>query len=316
MYMRAVFLLLILVLAVQPVSFAQYKTSYTVAADGTGEYTSIQAVLNACKSFPDQRIQIHLKPGVYKEKIEIFSWTTRISLLGQNADSTIITFDDHAGKGNNSTFTTYTVKVMGDDFYAENITFENAAGRVGQAVALHVEADRCTFRNCKFKGNQDTIYAAGAGSRQYFIDCYIDGTTDFIFGAATAIFQNCEIRSKQNSFVTAASTPQDQPFGYVFLKCKLTAEPDVDKVFLGRPWRNYARTVYIDCTLGAHIRPEGWQNWGRKEAESTAYYGEYKNTGPGHQPASRVPWAHNLTAKEAKGYTLANIFRDWDGQPR
>lgn len=312
----AKFFLTLVLFAVISVSFAQYKTQYTVAADGTGEYTSIQAVLTVCKAFPDQRIEIHIKPGVYKEKVEIFSWTTRISLLGQNADSTVITFDDHTGKGSIMTFTSYTFKVMGDDFYAENITFENTAGRVGQAVALHVEADRCTFRNCKFKGNQDTIYAAGAGSRQYFVDCYIDGTTDFIFGASTAVFENCEIRSKQNSYVSAASTPQDQPFGYVFLKCRLTAEADVDKVYLGRPWRNYARTVFIGCELGAHIRPEGWQNWGRKEAESSTFYAEYKNTGAGYTPDKRVGWSHALTAKEVKGYTLVGIFRGWDGEPR
>lgn len=313
---KRIFVVIMICLAGTGVSFSQYKTQYTVAQDGTGDYRTLKEVLNVCKSFPDQRIEIRLKPGVYKEKIEIFSWTTRIALLGENADSTIITFDDHTGKGDIMTFTSYTVKVMGDDFYAENITFENAAGPVGQAVALHVEADRCIFRRCKFKGNQDTIYAAGAGSRQYFIDCYIDGTTDFIFGAATAVFENCEIRSKRNSFVTAASTPQDQPFGYVFMHCRLTADAGVDKVFLGRPWRNYARTVFIECTLGSHIIPEGWQNWGRKEAESKTFYAEYKNTGPGAASGSRVAWAHTLTAKEARGYTLQNIFRDWDGKPR
>lgn len=309
-------ILITILLSLATLTQAQYKTQYTISPDGTADYRTIKEVLAVCKAFPDQRITINLKPGIYKEKIEIFSWTTRISLLGQNADSTIITFDDHTGKGDIMTFTSYTVKVMGDDFYAENITFENAAGPVGQAVALHVEADRCTFRRCKFKGNQDTIYAAGAGSRQYFIDCYIDGTTDFIFGAATAIFENCEIRNKRNSFITAASTPENQPFGYTFLHCRLTADEGVDKVFLGRPWRNYARTVFIECTLGTHILPEGWQNWGRKEAETKTFYAEYKNTGPGAALDKRVPWAHVLTAKEAKAYTLTNIFKDWSGQPR
>ena len=150
----------------------------------------------------------------------------------------------------------------GNSITFRNLTIENNAARLGQAVALHTEGDKLVFINCRILGNQDTIYTGAAGTRLYFADCYIDGTTDFIFGPSTAFFENCEIRSKTNSYVTAASTPKDIAVGYVFKNCRLTADPGVDKVYLGRPWRPYAATVFINCEMGKHIRPEGWHNWG------------------------------------------------------
>jgi pectinesterase len=299
------------------VSFAQtptsYKTSYVVARDGSGDFTSVQEAIKACKVFPDERITLRIKPGTYREKIEVFSWNTKLSLIGEDAQHTILTFDDYSGKGDLNTATSYTVKVTGDNFYAENLTFENSAGPVGQALALFVEADRCVFKNCRFIGNQDTIYAGGERRRQLFQDCYIEGTTDFIFGAATAVFENCEIRSKKNSYVTAASTPQGAEFGYVFLQCKLTADSSATRVYLGRPWRIFARTVFIQCELGSHIVPEGWHNWKKPEAEKTTFYAEYKSRGPGSHPKERVSWSHQLSEKEAARYTVANILRGNDG---
>jgi pectinesterase len=289
-----------------------YRTSYTIAQDGSGDYRSLTEVMAVCKNFPDERIVIKIKPGIYKEKVEVFSWTTKVSWIGEKADNTIITFDDYSGKGNITTFSSFTVKVAGDDFYAENITFENAAGPVGQAVAMFVESDRVMFKNCRFIGNQDTIYSGGEKSRHYFKDCYVEGTTDFIFGAATAVFDHCHIHSKKNSYVTAASTTEGKQFGYVFLNCKLTAEPDVNKVYLGRPWRNFAKTVFIDCELGPHILPEGWHNWSKPDAEKTALYAEYNSTGPGANSNARVNWSHQLTRDEANRYTLENIFGDWE----
>jgi pectinesterase len=197
---------------------------------------------------------------------------------------------------------------MGNDFYAENITFENSAGPVGQAVAMHVEADRVVFRNCRFIGNQDTIYTGGEQSDQFFADCYIEGTTDFIFGAATAVFENCHIHSKKNSYVTAASTTEGKAFGYVFLDCKLTSDPDFKSVYLGRPWRNFAKTVFIRCELGDHIRPEGWHNWNKPEAEKTVLYAEYNSTGPGANPTARVTWSKQLNSTEAAQYSVCQIF--------
>ncbi len=279
-----------------------------VASDGSGDYVTIQEAVNATRDFKDQRTIIFIKNGIYREKLVIPSWKTKISFIGESVENTIIDYDDYSGKDGLRTFTSYTVKVLGNDFYAENITFQNSAGPVGQAVALHIEADRCVFRNCRFLGNQDTMYAAGEGSRQLYSNCYIEGTTDFIFGAATAVFENCHIHSKKNSYVTAASTPEGAAYGYVFLNCKLTADSSLNKVYLGRPWRAYARVVYIKCALGAHIVPEGWNNWSKPERESTAYYAEYQNTGPGSDTTSRVSWSKQLTDKEAEAYTLDNIL--------
>jgi pectinesterase len=292
---------------------AIYKDKYTVAQDGSGDYKTLQEAINACKFFPEGRITIYLKPGIYREKVEIYSWTNKISLLGEDATTTIISFDDYSGKGSHNTFTSYTIKVMGDDFYAENITFENTAGPVGQAVALHVEGDRCVFKNCRFLGNQDTIYTGGDSSRQYFSHCYIEGTTDFIFGAATAAFEDCIIHSKKNSYVTAASTPEGKRYGYVFINCKLTATAETTKVYLGRPWRNYAKTVFVNCELGEHILPEGWHNWSKPDAEKTTFYAEYNSRGKGANTATRVAWSHQLARKEAQLYTVNKVLAGADG---
>lgn len=289
--------------------------TYVVAQDGSGDFVSIQEAIDASKSFPPERVRIFLKKGIYKEKVKVHSWNTRLSLIGENRDSTIITYDDYFDKidrGRNSTFHTYTLLVEGNDFIAENITVENSAGPVGQAVALHVEADRSVFKNCKFLGNQDTIYAAGEGSRQYFEDCYIEGTTDFIFGEATAVFENCTIHSKSNSYITAASTPDGIEYGFVFKNSRLTSGTEVDQVYLGRPWRDFARTVFINTDMGNHIMPEGWHNWNRAEAEETVFYAEYSNSGPGYQPDKRVSWATQLSNAEAKSYTLDEIFMGWN----
>jgi pectinesterase len=171
-----------------------------------------------------------------------------------------------------------------------------------------VEGDRSLVRNCRLLGNQDTLYTATRDSRQYYLDCYIEGTTDFIFGEATAVFQNCTIRSLANSYITAAATRPGQPFGYVFLDCRLEADPAATKVYLGRPWRPYSKTVFLRTDMGAHILPQGWDNWRNPENEKTVLYAEYNSSGPGAGKAGRVPWARQLSAREAKKYTLANIF--------
>ncbi len=290
---------------------AQDKFEFTVAPDGSGDFTSVQAAVDACKAFPDQRVTIHLKNGTYREKVVVPSCNTRLSVIGEDPEKTIITWDDHFSKinrGRNSTFYTWTLKVEADDFYMENVTVENSAGPVGQAVALHVEGDRCVFRNCRFLGNQDTLYTAGQNSRQFFSGCTIEGTTDFIFGAAIVYFEECIIHSKSDSYITAASTPKDQPFGYVFLQCKLTAAEGVKKVYLGRPWRDYARTVFLECELGAHITQAGWSNWGGTQRDKTAFYAEFGNTGPGAVSSGRVPWSHQLTKEEARQYAIGNVF--------
>ena len=165
------------------------------------------------------------------------------------------------------------------------------------------------FENCAFLGFQDTVYTAGEGFKQYFKNCYIEGTTDFVFGEATVLFESCTIHNKSNSYITAASTPESQKFGYVFKNCKLTADEKVTKVYLGRPWRLYAKTVFINCVMGSHIKPEGWHNWSNKEAEVTTFYAEYNCNGSGFKPKSRVGWSHQLKKGDAKKYTIENVLK-------
>ena len=284
------------------------KYDLVVAKDGSGNFQTIQEAVNSVKDFSQRRIRIFIKKGVYKEKLIIPTWKTRISLIGENKDSTVITNDDYSGKGGINTFTSYTVLVQGDDFIAENITFENTAGRVGQAVALDVEGDRVIIKNCRILGNQDTLYAGTDNSRQYYTDCYIEGTTDYIFGAATVVFDRCTIKSKTNSYITAASTSKEQKFGFVFSNCNLIAEPGITKVFLGRPWRDYAAVSFIHCYLGDQIVPQGWFNWNEPGREKTSRYSEFQNTGPGSDIKDRVKWSRQLTAEEVKNYNIKKIF--------
>ncbi len=287
------------------------KDLVTVSQDGSADFTSIQKAIDASKAFPDKRVTIYVKNGTYKEKIVVPSCNTKLSIIGESAEKTIITYDDYfnrINRGRNSTFYTYTMKVEANDFILENITVENTAGPVGQAVALHAEGDRGQFRNCRIIGNQDTFYGAGRFARQYFYNCYIEGTTDFIFGEATILFEKCTIHSKGNSFITAASTTEGKPFGFVFQDCKLTAAAGVDKVFLGRPWRGFAKVAFLNCEMGSFIRPEGWDNWSKAENEKTAEFAEYHNSGPGAVLNKRVAWSKKLTESTAKKFTKEQIF--------
>jgi pectinesterase len=302
-------------------------TQLTVAQDGSGDHKTIQEAINSVRDLGQVRVTITIRNGVYPEKLVIPSEKSTITLIGENRDSTIITNDDFsgkaipqglniAGKDKFSTFTSYTMLVQANDITLENLTIQNTAGRVGQAVALHLEGDRIKVMNCRIISNQDTLLVHRAGNRQYFLDCYIEGTTDFIFGEATALFVNCTIKSLVSSFITAASTRQGTPFGFVFLDCKLIADEAATKVYLGRPWRPYAKTVFINCELGSHIRAEGWDPWsGDKmfpDKDKTAFYAEYKNVGSGSDISKRVAWSKQLTKKEAKQYTMKNIFIDWN----
>ncbi len=309
-------MLMSFLMAAQPVTYPSY---FTVAPDGSGNFTTIQQAIFAVRDLSQQQVTIFIKKGVYHEKVIIPSWKTNISLIGESRDSTIITYEDYAGKklafrdevlktDTLRTYTSYTVLVKGNDCRIENITIRNTAGRVGQAVALHVEGDRFIAKNCTLLGNQDTLYTATDGSRQYYQDCYIEGTTDFIFGEATVVFKNCTIKSLINSYITAASTRPWQPYGFVLFNCHLIADTAAKKVFLGRPWRPSSKTVYIGTEMGAHILKEGWDNWRNPENEKTVLYAEYKSSGDGAAVADRVKWSKQLTGKEAGRYTLKNIF--------
>ena len=307
---------LLLLLSVVSAAWAQERQdTIVVSRDGTGNFRTLQEAIESARAFMDYTVTIYVKNGVYKEKVIVPSWVENIDIIGEDRDKTIITYDDHANINKMGTFRTYTVKVEGSDITFKNLTIENNAAQLGQAVALHTEGDRLKFINCRILGNQDTIYTGAKFTRLYFKDCYIDGTTDFIFGPSTALFENCMIHSKRNSYVTAASTPKEAKYGYIFKHCKLTAEPGVDKVYLGRPWRPYAYTLFIECELGKHIVLAGWHNWGKQSNEETARYMEYKNTGEGANASERVAWSKQLTKKEAEAVTVDAIFRtqsDWN----
>lgn len=289
------------------------KDTLCVARDGTGDYRNIQDAINAIRDFRPTPTIVFIKKGVYKEKLILPTWKTGITFIGEDRDLTIINYDDHANIDKMGTFKTFTFFLAGNDITIENLTIENSAAPLGQAVALHVEGDRVIFRNCRFLGNQDTIYTGREGSRQYFENCYIEGTTDFIFGPSTAWFEKCIIHCKKNSYITAASTPQSREFGYIFNHCKVTLAEGVNAEYLGRPWRAYAMTLFMNTELPSGIKPEGWHNWGKEENEQTARYMEYNNTGAGAATSQRIPWAKVLTRKEAQKYTIANAMKGDDG---
>lgn len=304
------------------------KFELVVSQDGTGDFATIQEAINQVRDHAEKRVIIHIKAGTYNEKVVIPSFKRNVTLKGEGAAKTIIQFDDYSGKpfrgidvtGNAkySTYTSYTVLVTANDCSLEDLTIANTAGRVGQAVALHTEGDRIVVRNCHILGNQDTLYLARAGTHIYLENCTINGTTDFIFGAATAYFYRCRIESLSNSYITAASTNEQDRYGFVFESCTITArDSTVNKVYLGRPWRPYAKTVFINTEMDAHITPEGWHPWpGDKnfpDKEKTAFYAEYGSRGLGAKDLSkRVAWSHQLKKSSLKKYSLKLVLNGWD----
>lgn len=309
--------LIILMSLVLPL-LMQAQQEYTVASDGSARFSTVQSALDAVPAGNDKRVIIRIKKGIYKETVIVDARKNFVSFIGDDAKTTVITYDNHAGTRlpNGDTVNTWTsasVVVYGNDFHAENISFENNAGfNAGQAVAIRVEGNRASFYKCRMTGFQDVLFLSGSGVKQYYRDCYIEGTTDFIFGAATAVFKNCLIHSRKNSHVTAASTNSVIPFGFVFIDCRLTADSNVNKVSLGRPWSPTASVTYINCWMDKHIVPEGWNNWKNAANEATARYAEYNSTGPGSIKAGRAAWTKQLTADEASKYTIRNILGNWD----
>lgn len=306
--------------------FASHLVRYdfVVDKDGRGDFLSLQEAIYAVPDYLQGKIKtILLKPGVYHERIVIPDGKIGLKIVGRGANNSVITYDNAARKlwrdSDSEIGTTGSASVM---VYADFVTFEdlsirNDAGQgdgIGQAVALLTGGDCIFFNRCHIFGHQDTIYTYarygeyGQSCRSYYLDCLIEGTTDFIFGPGRCLFENCEIRSLRNSYITAASTFEGEKYGYVFLNCNLTAAPWVDKVYLGRPWRDYANVVYIGCRMGSHIRPEGWHNWSRPEREKTAFYAEYGCTGEGADTSQRVSWSHKLSEEEASLYTFDSIM--------
>ncbi|RNA61533.1 pectin esterase [Chryseobacterium nematophagum] len=307
-------------------SFKAHDQLIVVSKDGKGNFTTIQQAIDALENNASARTKIIIKAGVYKEKIIIPETKGPIFIEGENPENTIITYDDYASKKNSEgkeigTTGSSTLFIYSNDFTAKNISFENSSGKVGQAVAVLTSGDRIAFRNCRFLGNQDTLYLKGAQdltdktkpSRNYFKNCYIEGTTDYIFGAGTAVFENCTIYSKETaSYITAASTPEESEFGLVFINSKIVGNAKENSVYLGRPWRPFAKTVYIECEMNPIIRPEGWHNWNKPDAEKTTFYGEFNSKGRGANISQRVAWSYQLTPKKRKKYTVNTILKGKD----
>ncbi|MES2653167.1 MAG: pectinesterase family protein [Bacteroidota bacterium] len=288
-----------------------------VAADGSGNYKTVQEAINAVPDYRKVATIIFIKNGIYKEKLNISTSKQFIKMIGESVEKTILTYDDWAQKKNSfgeekGTSGSSSVYIYGNSFTAENITFQNTAGPVGQAVALFVAGDKAKFINCRMLGFQDTLYTYGYASRQYYFKCYIEGTVDFIFGSSTAVFDECEIFGKKGGYITASSSPDTTKYGYVFINSKIGGNAPENSFHLGRPWRPYAKSVFINCELGKMIKPEGWNNWGKESNEKTAFYAEYKSTGPGANAKSRVAWSHQLNEVSVKEYTLEKIFNGWN----
>ena len=290
------------------------QTNITVAADGSGQFKSVQeAVMSVPSGSATNPVIIHIKPGVYHELIYVQREKSYFRFVGDDPTNTILTFGLYASMTNLDgkplgTFKTPTVTIDADNFTAKNVTFANSAGPVGQALAIRVDGDRAAFSNCRFLGWQDTILLNRG--RQYFQDCYIEGHVDFIFGAATAWFENCHIHCLRNGYITAASTPQDQPYGFVFSNCQIDGEPGV-KTYLGRPWRLYASVLWWNCQMSDVIRPEGWFDWKKPEAHKTARYSEFNSTGPGANPLARVSWSRQIASTNKE--TVEHVLGGTDG---
>ena len=321
-------------LKAQVPAIGEHLVRYDIVVDqtGHGDYMTVQEGINAVPNYSHDKVTtILIKAGTYKEAIDIPHTKFRMKIMGQGADKTILTYDRYAEQlwpdNDFKVGTSGSASIYIHSSYVtfEDITFENTAGEgkeIGQAVAVFTDGDFLFFHRCRFIGNQDTLYTygrfgkEGGIKRNYFLDCYIEGTTDFIFGPSIAYFENCHLHSKKNSYVTAASTLPGQKYGYVFKNCRLTADPGIDKCYLGRPWGAYAKTVFIECELGPHIVADGWHDWekeGKPDTKKNSYYAEYRNVGPGAK-GPRVKWAHTLTAKEAAGYSFEKVmYQEEDG---
>lgn len=291
------------------------RTDFVVAQDGSGDFFTVQEAVNAVPNFrKNVRTSILVRKGTYQECVIVPACKINVALLAE--EGAVITGDGYASKPNGlgetmSTSGSATMYVYAPDFYAEGLTVANTAGRVGQAVACFVEGDRAHFRRCRFLGNQDTLYTYGKQSRQYYEECYVEGTVDFIFGWSTAVFKDCTIHSLGKGYLTAPATDPGRPYGYVFWHCRLTADEGVGDVYLSRPWRPDAQVVFVECEMGGHILPQGWNNWGKLSYEQTVFYAEYKSRGEGARSEARAAYGRQLT--DAGPYTPETVLKGADG---
>lgn len=295
-------LLFYLTILSQPLSVDAQQYDFIVAKDGSGDFETVQAAIDAVPHLRSNRTTIFIKAGVYKEKLILPSTKSNVSFIGEDAFKTVLTYDDYASKKNRfgeniGTSGSASFYIYGDGFEASNITFENSAGSVGQAVAVRIDGDRVKFENCRFLGNQDTLYPHGEKSRQYYKNCYIEGTVDFIFGWSTAYFEGCEIFCKSKGYITAASTLEGAAYGFVFKNCKISGSAEKGSVYLGRPWRPYAQTVFIDCELSEVIKPEGWDHWRDEEKKKLRFMRNMEVRGPVPKQQAVLPGHISSLAK-------------------
>ena len=303
----------------------------TVAADGSGDFKTVQAAVDAA---PAGGCAIRIKPGTYGEEITIAKPGIQLRGMGADPKDVVLSFDKSAGTAG-GTGKSASVLVTGDDFFAGNLTIENTFSRThgltpqgSQAVALRLRGDRAVLRQVRLLGYQDTLYADGKGcdseqgpcrpARQYFADCYIEGNVDFIFGDAAAYFERCEIHALAHPVVmiTAQSKRYEgERSGYVFDHCRLTADPGAPKVYLGRPWRSHAFVVFLNSWMGPQIAPAGWSEWRHNDQDSlpTVFYAEYHSSGPGADPQARDPHSRQLTAAEAAKFSVKEWMSGDDG---
>ena len=295
-------------------SSVREKSVYVVDCSGGGDFASVQACFDALPSKPAAWRTVRIMPGTYREKVTLDVYKDKVHIVGagQTPDEVRIVWDDFSGRVVDgyelTTYDSYTLSVQADDVLLENLTVENDAGRVGQAVALETRGDRILIEGCRLLGDQDTFFTKGYVSRVHVVDTYIEGTTDFIFGPSIVLFDGCTIHCKADSFITAASTTERNKYGYVFRSCRVTAADGVEKLYLGRPWKSTARTVWLGCELPAAVRPEGWHNWRDPARERTSFYAEWGCTGPGADRSGRVAWSHGLSDAEAAEYAPELIF--------
>jgi pectinesterase len=285
----------------------------------TDNFATIQQALDHAPQAPNGRIFIHIAPGTYHERINVTRLRPRVTLLGEGKgpEDVVISAAQFA-KQAGGTYFTETAQVNGDGFEADNVTFENTAGPVGQAVAIVVRSDRAIFKHCRFLGDQDTLFADFG--RQYYTDSFVAGGVDFIFGNATAVFDHSVISQIRNAQITAQSrTAPEQTTGYVIDHSKITHDPLPSSgktpgtgFGLGRPWREYSRVVIMNTELPESLNPAGWSAWGRTDGDPKAFYAEYNNSGPGFRPKDRISWSHQLTAKEAASFAPAVFLRGSD----
>ncbi len=295
---------------------AQERDWYLVDCTGGGDFSSIQECFDALPSKPEGWRVVFVAPGEYREKLTLDVYKDKLCLVGlATEDGALprIVWDDHTGRMRDghemTTYDTWTLSIQADDVYLQGLEIVNEAPLgAGQAVALETRGDRIWIDRCRLVGNQDTFFTKGYVSRVCVVESYIEGTTDFIFGPSIVWFEECEIRAKSDSYVTAASTTERNKYGYLFHRCRLTAAPEVTKLYLGRPWKSTARTVWMDCELDAPIMPEGWRDWHDSARKGAVYYAESGCTGRGADRSGRVSWSYELTAEERADYTIDNVF--------